>query len=146
MSRKQAGFTLIELLIVLSALSIILVIGYQTYDKNTSEREFKLWYQQFELDLIYVQKQAMVTNEPYLILFSSSRNVYEITRRSYYPSDIIRSIPENWVVSMQTLNNPIRFSATGQIVNPGAMTITIDDDSYRIYFPFGKGRCYYVKI
>src|SRR5699024_8083134 len=115
-SRKQAGFTLIELLIVLSILSIILLIGYRTYDNNTSEREFESWYQQFELDLIYIQKRAMVTNEPYTILFRSKSHTYEIGKSTFYPAQIIREIPEDWVVSMQTLNNPIRFSSTGQIV------------------------------
>lgn len=145
LNRKESGFTLIELLIVLSALSILLLIGHQIYRIDTSERDFESWYHQFELDLIYLQKSSMITDQYIYLLIQPNQNYYTITTNPILPPIVKRDIPEDWDVQMNTLNGNIRFSHSGQIINPGTMRIIINDNQYSIYFPFGKGRSYYVK-
>ncbi|WP_440895843.1 prepilin-type N-terminal cleavage/methylation domain-containing protein [Amphibacillus sp. Q70] len=142
---KESGFSLIELLVVLAAISFILLISHHHYSNRKNEQDFKLWYQQFELDLILLQKQTMITNDYHALQFRSSLNIYDLRDDPFSSPQIRREIPEHWKLSMNTLNNPIRFTHEGNIRNPGTMRIEIGKNRYFIYFPFGKGRSYYVK-
>lgn len=142
---KETGFSLIELLVVLAAISFIFLISHHHYTHRRNQHDFNLWYQQFELDLILLQKQTMITNQYHALQFRSNSNVYELRDDPFSSPQIRREIPEHWKVSMNTLSNPIRFTHDGNIRNPGTMRIEIGNDRYFIYFPFGKGRGYYVK-
>lgn len=146
MRTKSSGFTLLEILIVLVVIQLIWFISLYTYNNQTNKYKFESWYQQFELDLLYLQIHTMTTSNRYVLQFNPDKNYYAIRSSPVIPAIEHRDIPSDWNVSMLTLGNPISFTDTGQIRRPGTMKIEFDNETYYIYFPFGKGRCYYAKV
>ncbi len=144
MRNNKTGFTLVELLIALFVLQLILVIGYYNAQKAT-DYSFTLWYEQFELDILYLQKHTMNTSTRYVLQFYPENNYYQIKPSPVRPAIIHRDLPPNWKVTVLTLGNPLSFAHTGQIRQPGTIKVETKDEIYFIYFPFGKGRSYYVK-
>ncbi|GAA4066128.1 hypothetical protein GCM10022410_10730 [Amphibacillus indicireducens] len=145
MKTNQTGFTLVEVLIILAMIQVIWFFSLYNYDKQPSQLSFDLWYQQFELDLLYLQKQSMATSNNYVIQFTPEQNKYEIRSSPIVPALKRREIPSDWQLSLPTLGNPISFSHTGQLRRPGTIRIETSNEMYFIYFPFGKGRSYYVQ-
>ncbi|MBU5594776.1 prepilin-type N-terminal cleavage/methylation domain-containing protein [Amphibacillus sp. MSJ-3] len=142
---KETGFSLIELLIVLVAVNFILLISYHQYIHKNNDHDFRIWYQQFELDLILLQKQTMTTSTHEIIYFRPTSHYYGIQKNTLTAPTIKREFPSDWIISMNTLSHPISFTHSGTIRHPGTMKIETDKNRYFIYFPFGKGRGYYVK-
>lgn len=145
MKTNQTGFTLVEILIILAAVQVIYFFSIYNSNNQPNQLSFDLWYQQFELDLLYLQKQTMATSNNYVMQFSPEQNKYEIRSSPIVPALKRREMPSNWKLSLLTLSNPISFSHTGQFRQPGTMQIKTSNEIYYIYFPFGKGRAYYVK-
>ncbi|WP_017472305.1 prepilin-type N-terminal cleavage/methylation domain-containing protein [Amphibacillus jilinensis] len=144
--RKQLGFSLIELLIVLTLINVLWLISANHYHKKLNHIAFEQWYQQFELDIIELQKHTMVTNITYHIQFYPSSNRYELRQGPFGEGLVRREWPEEWKITMLTLQNQIRFTRTGTIRSPGTMQVKTNTAIYHIYFPFGKARCYYIEI
>ena len=136
---------MIELLIILAIISLILTITHQNYTNKTDHQAFDYWYQQFELDLLYLQKKTMVTGQFYKLHIYPEQNKYEIRHRTDNSNYFTREIPKNWVVNPNTLSEPISFTPDGQIIHPGTMRIRTNDAVYSISFPFGKSRSYCVE-
>ncbi len=144
MKTNQAGFSLLELLIVLAAVQLIWFISLYSANNQTDKQEFELWYQQFELDLLYLQKLSMSTSNNYSLQFYPEHNKYEIREGTLASPIKRRELPSGWKLQTYTLN-PVTFTHAGQLRKPGSLKLETNESTYFIYFPFGKGRCYYNK-
>lgn len=80
MRTKSSGFTLLEILIVLVVIQLIWFISLYTYNNQTNKYKFESWYQQFELDLLYLQIHTMTTSNRYVLQFNPDKNYYAIDR------------------------------------------------------------------
>lgn len=145
MKVNENGFTLIELMFVLVIVSIILAATYQSYANRSDQQTFDYWYQQLELDLLYLQKKTMTTGQVDRLTFEFGQDRYAIREGAGISPTIVRDIPDHWQVQMLNLSRPISFKLTGQIKYAGTMRVITNDAIYYIYFPLGKGRIRYAK-
>ncbi|WP_067836895.1 competence type IV pilus minor pilin ComGD [Amphibacillus sediminis] len=142
-NKPESGFTLIELLLVLAISGTILIVGLNFYSRFYDNLQFKLWYHQFELDIIHLQKQTMLSPSYNMLYIRPTLHRYEIRSNPFDPPLIVRPIPEDWKVEVYSLSNPLSFTNSGIIRGPGTMSIKLKNRQYMITFPLGKGRSYY---
>ncbi|WP_182199560.1 competence type IV pilus minor pilin ComGD [Paraliobacillus salinarum] len=139
---KRNGFSLIEVLIVLSLLTTLLFIGgsiqYRTYDTY----QFKQWYALFESDLLRLQQNTMSSTNNSYLLIRPNDNSYEVRNSTTEKPIIKRSIPKNLKIRLYSFNNPLSFSKSGTIKNPGKFQVMSKYSKWEIIFPLGKGRSY----
>ncbi|SEN54462.1 competence protein ComGD [Amphibacillus marinus] len=145
LTKREAGFSILELLLVLAIINIMLLISARAALTSIDHYRFQVWYQQFDLDVLYLQKRAMLNLPASSLQFIISQNRYGLWESPVNPPLFIREIPDNWQVSMRSLGNPLSFTSSGTVRRPGSMHIDTGKNQYHIYFPFGKGRQYYVK-
>ncbi|MDC3415509.1 competence type IV pilus minor pilin ComGD [Aquibacillus salsiterrae] len=145
-NHKQAGFTMIELVIVLSIFSVMLSIfglfQHQLIGKYQTEHALSL----LQDDILLLQKRSIVKNENIQMYIYPQTKTYEIKQGGLGKILITRQLPTDWEIQLNTLAMPIAFTTNGTIKNPGVMTIKAANKSYKLYFPFGKGRCYVVEV
>lgn len=143
--KKENGFTIVELLIVLSLFSLLLVIGASFQTKSYQAYQFNCWYQQFESDVLFIQQQTLVSRENIYLLINPNSHTYEIRRGGLGEIITVRSFPDNWEIKLNTLSMPLSFSINGTLRNPGMFQVLTKGMAYDIYFPFGKGRSYFIE-
>ncbi|MCZ0704067.1 competence protein ComGD [Natronobacillus azotifigens] len=143
--KKQDGFTFVELLVTISLIMIMITMIGLIHGKSYDNYQFKRWFQQFESDVLFLQQQTMTTRTNDLLNILPSTNQYEIRSTPLEPPNIVRNIPKEWKVSILSLQMPLSYTRAGTIRNPGMFRITTKHSTYDIYFPFGKGRCYFVQ-
>ncbi|UFT97768.1 prepilin-type N-terminal cleavage/methylation domain-containing protein [Radiobacillus kanasensis] len=144
LNRNSRGFTLIETIVVLSISISLMVIGHASIIQWKESYETDAFFDVFKSDILYLQQRTMVSGDYYYMLIKPDEHIYEIRKGGYGALVRIRSIPENWEVRLQTLSMPLSFTIKGQVRQPGSFTILTGDESYKVIFPFGKGRSYVV--
>lgn len=144
MNRKNrsGGFTLVEVLIVLSIIQVFTYFGINHLDKTQDKQTFERWYKQFEIDVLYLQKQSLVSSQLPYIQFYTSDYLYTVSETTSKKHLFKRTYPNEWDVRFPTTKSKLTFSNNGQVQHPGTMTILTKHYLFTITFPFGKGRCY----
>lgn len=136
---NSSGFTLLEMLFSLAILMILLTITvplvFSTIEKQTEKEFFKV----FKSDVLFLQNQSIGTNQYYRLVFYDDH--YKIIDSSTGESLVVRTYPNQLTVDGRLLKR-ISFNARGTIKQPGTMTISTEETTYRIIFPLGKGRFY----
>lgn len=138
---RKNGFTLVEVLIVLSLLAVILLLTVPITLNTLTSKQETVFLETLEFDILYIQNLAMTTNEHVQIFFQG--HTYTI-----YKGDVplqVRSIPEDWKVQAHVMSNSISFYNNGLIRKPGSITFKTSSSTYKMTFPFGKGRGYIEK-
>lgn len=145
MMSKQHGFTLIEVLLVISIVTIMVAVTGVIQSRTHDKLQFERWYQQFDRDILFLQQQTMLTRTNDQFNIRPSTNSYEIRSSPLEAPSLQRDMPSEWEVSLLTLQMPLSFTRAGTIRNPGMFRIVTKHNRYDVYFPFGKGRSYFVK-
>lgn len=142
MTEKKNGFTLIELLIVLVAWSILILLvipfDHNFLDQQQEEQFFKM----FAYDVLYVQSISTTTKD--YVRMNVQKEKYFIRIGNTKDKVIERKVPKGWNIDYRTLSI-ISFDQSGRMNTPGSLLIYTNDTTYKITFPFGKGRFHVVE-
>ncbi|KAB8128447.1 type II secretion system protein [Gracilibacillus oryzae] len=136
------GFTLIEVLLVLSLAGILFIVGQGFTLQSLDRKQFQQFYEEFNLDLLYLQQLNISSKSAYTLNFDPIVSKYHIRSSGRGNVVFTRDYPDEWVIEPNTLKLPIKYSKNGTLKNPGTLRI---ETKYRTYFitcSFGKGRCY----
>lgn len=138
MQQTEQGFTLIEVLFALSVLACILLLvpKYQTGQLEKTEQQQFL--EMLDMDLLYLQSMSSLGAETrYHLTFHEDHykiiHGLKIFIHRNYPAHV--TIPSGG-------RKEIRFNGKGLIIQPRTILIEMGEESYRLVFPFGKGRFY----
>lgn len=139
------GFTFVEVLLVLTAFLMLMAIGFTFPAKLIKQQEANHFLNRFQHDVLYLQSLNMYETSSAFMTISPQNHQYTIHKSDTAELLVKRNIPENWTVHLRTLSQPVMYSSNGTIKNPGSLVIETEEDSYKIVFPFGKGRSYIEK-
>ncbi|WP_042223465.1 competence type IV pilus minor pilin ComGD [Oceanobacillus manasiensis] len=137
---KADGFTLIEMLVVLSMLGIMISLALPLQFKLLKEQEEIQFFSMLESDVMYIQQRSTLSADMNRITFNEES--YRIT--SDEQPSIIRIYPEGLTINTRNERN-ITFNNNGNIKNPRTLYVNSSLNTYRMVFPFGKGRFYLEK-
>ncbi|WP_158633984.1 competence type IV pilus minor pilin ComGD [Radiobacillus deserti] len=140
----ESGFTLLETLIVLGITSSLIVISSASLLHWKQSYEANQFFDVFKSDILFLQQIAMDSGDYYYLFIQPDENAYEIRKGGYGKVIRRRLFPKSWSVQLLTLSMPLSFTPHGQIRNPGSFLILTKEKTYKIVFPFGKGRGYVV--
>lgn len=132
---REGGFTLIELLIVLLVVSIVAIFILPSMYKIVSRQEQLHFFKLYSSDVLYVQNQALYTDERLDIILN--KQTYEI--KSRFNQDV-RAFPNE--LSFATSSRKVSFTSNGTLRAPDTHLFNYPAGQYRVTFPFGKGRGY----
>lgn len=137
---KNNGFTLIELLMALSIVSVMLLLVVPISLSLLERQQEQQFFQTLEFDILYVQSMAHYETMTTLVF---AEDHYRITGGNQ-GGTIRRSYPKGVTIDYRT-DRDITFEYHGSIRNPRTILIHTNNESYRMIFPFGKGRYYIEK-
>ncbi|MGP4065095.1 competence type IV pilus minor pilin ComGD [Oceanobacillus sp. M65] len=137
---REDGFTLIEMLMVLGIISTLVLLAFPLQFNVLKEQEEKQFLKTLASDVSYIQQRSTLTSGMNRITFNE--NSYRITVDGR-PS-MNRAYPEGLTIDTRTDRN-ITFNYNGNIKNPRTLYLVSSLNSYRMVFPFGKGRFYLEK-
>ncbi len=140
------GFTLVELLITLTIVLVILHFSITQINHVNEEQTFEQFIDTLQRDVFAMQQYTITTREMLSLHFNNSEHYYVIYKSPLEPELIRRYYDPNIKLNFTTLENPVRFQLSGNIINPGRILATYFNDKYEIIFPLGKGRFYVQKI
>lgn len=134
---NRNGFTVVELLIVLLLISIISILVIPNVYHIIVRKQTEHFFHTFDSDVLLVQTQSLGTvKNNRLNLYLDEYIVFENDRVL-----LKRTFPKQ----IEFTNVPharIQFYNNGTIVQPTTYIVKDQTDTYRIVFPFGKGRHY----
>jgi competence protein ComGD len=138
--KKENGFTLVELLLSLSVVTVmvLLVVPISLSALQTAEEE--QFFRTLESDVLYIQSMA---HEDVTFSIRFADDHYTIVRGSH-GGTIKRDYPRGLTMETYT-NQMLSFEQYGSVRNPRTIHIHTKKGSYRMVFPFGKGRYYIEK-
>ncbi|MFA1821548.1 competence type IV pilus minor pilin ComGD [Virgibacillus oceani] len=139
-TKNKNGFTLIEMLIALSIVMIMLLLVVPISLSTLDAAEEEQFLQTLEFDVLYIQSMA---GENLLTSIRFADDHYRIIRGNQ-EGFIKRDYPKDVTINSR-ISNEITFDHRGSIRNPRTIEIHTKNASYRMIFPFGKGRYYIEK-
>lgn len=140
---KEGGFTLVEVLLVLSIWSIlILFVMPIDLDRLETKQEEK-FLETLAFDVLYIQSLSTTVEDDHMRI-QFYRDGYTVRVGTFENEMIYRQAPKGWSISYRVLPM-ISFDKYGRIKKPGNVLIHTNQTTYRIIFPFGKGRFYVVE-
>ncbi|UOQ42533.1 type II secretion system GspH family protein [Halobacillus salinarum] len=137
---NNRGFTLAEMLIVLLIWSLLAAIVLPLQHQVFTKIETDQYLRQFKLDVLAAQQLTMQNHSYYWIMIREEKNDYYLYDYLHRNTVFHHHFPDNWKLQLTTLPAKIQFSAKGTIKNPGTMFISPPNQSYKVVFPFGRGR------
>ncbi|PKR78983.1 hypothetical protein CEY16_04310 [Halalkalibacillus sediminis] len=143
---KNRGFTLIETLIVLSILFLISSLIYFPYQLNQKDKTIESFLNQFEKDIYMMQQFSTLHQKRLLLYIEPSNSRYFIVDNPLSQPVVDRSYDSAITIELNRFSNPFRFSVNGSPMGPGTFNIHHQSSSYKITFPFGRGRYYVSEI
>lgn len=144
--KKNNGFTLIEVIFVLGVLTVLLLLSAPIKVSILDNKEEQQFLTTLENDLLYMQSISFRSTDH--IWMKIQPDSYTIFSSVYNSKTLLRrNIPTNWTIDLRTIQGGvISFNRYGTIREPGTIHLSTNKSTYRIVFPFGKGRCYIEKI
>ncbi|WP_217586699.1 competence type IV pilus minor pilin ComGD [Lentibacillus saliphilus] len=140
-NQTQRGFTLLEMLIVLAIFSIILLLIPPIHIERLHIQQEEQFFSVLQSDLLYTQVLASTHPEHLVRLtFIASDQKYILVMGSNIILE--RSLPGDWIDH----NHEIVFAKSGVVKQPASFVLTTPSNSYKIVFPFGKGRARIEKL
>lgn len=143
---KSSAFTLVEQLLVLLITSLVILLGYQSFQKGRQRYEEEHFIQAFEARYLATQKMAIVSTRDASIIWNRIKNQFEFT---YYEDKQLQhqlalSVPATVDVKKKALS--LTFKKTSG--RNGLMSEYIFDCSIlkqRITYTIQMGNGRYVK-
>lgn len=134
---NEKAFTILELLVVLVIVSSLLLLSIPSMTKSIERQQTKQFFELFKTDVFYIQNEALFSHKNIYILFEEDQYLIMDFRKVYAK----RKIPTH-IEAINTKNRQIRFSNNGTLYNPATYYFTTKETTYKVIFPFGKGRFY----
>ncbi|MYL41782.1 prepilin-type N-terminal cleavage/methylation domain-containing protein [Virgibacillus massiliensis] len=132
---KRNGFSLIEMLVVLSIVMVLLGISVPPALSILEELESQYVLQTFETDVMKIQHMSAIHQSRIRIFLYEDK--YAILHNSAIK--ITRLLPTGWKID-STISRNIEFERNGNIKQPRTFYIQAPNKTYKVVFPFGKGR------
>lgn len=145
MLNKNNGFTLMEILFVLGICSLFLFIMVPIHFSNLEEQEVKQFLKTFQSDVMLAQNMSYASTDRINITFDQSTHSYVGQVAAKDNRLFKRSYPSKWRIRSNFSREGIVFHNNGTIEQGGKITVRTNSDTYKIIFPFGKGRSYVEK-
>lgn len=145
MLNKNNGFTLMEILFVLGIFSFFLFVTVPIQFSNLEEQEIKQFLKTFQSDVMLVQNLSYASTDRINMTFDQTNHSYMAQTGGKDDLLFERSYPPEWQISSNFPHEGITFRNNGTIEQGGTVTVRTSSDTYKIIFPFGKGRCYVEK-
>lgn len=135
--RNNQGFTLIELLIVLAVVSVLLLLTLPKMFDTVVKQQTNHFFETFNSDILYLQNKSLNNTDRLRIFLRRDQyyllnNNVEMMDRPYHHSIRLLDYQAPQIV----------FNRNGNIQQPYTYTFKGNQESYRVIFPFGKGRHY----
>ncbi|WP_188206151.1 competence type IV pilus minor pilin ComGD [Alkalibacillus aidingensis] len=143
---NSKGFTLVEVLIVLSIVTTITYFSLNMFQEIQNKRTINQFFATFEQDIFYIQQYTLLNQSRLTLTFQPHSHGYRIYDNPLMPAHIVRQFDDTIIFHTTDLNHKIRFNTTGNISQPGSFEVIIHNQTYRITFPFGKGRYYVTQL
>ena len=145
-NETEAGFTLIEVLIVLSCVALMLTVLNTITGKVFETYEQKVFLNQLQKDIYYVQTYAFENDKFVTLWFMTSKNEY--AAYTFSDQDIINPQKAESIKFRAVDNVLVTYIPTGNI--KGATTIYFTDKNgkkiYKLVFQLGRGRFYITEV
>lgn len=141
MNTEKNGFTLIESLIVLAIFSILLLIAVPlslNFLENREEHEF---LRNLEMDLLFIQSQAMSTGD--FVRIEMQKDQYLIHEGDTVSK--VRELPKGFSIDTRVYGKDISFNMKGSVRKSGTIAIHTRNNRYNMILPLGKGRARFEK-
>src|SRR5690554_4149837 len=111
------GFTLVELLITLTIVLVILHFSITQINHVNEEQTFEQFIDTLQRDVFAMQQYTITTREMLSLHFNNSEHYYVIYKSPLEPELIRRYYDPNIKLNFTTLENPVRFQLSGNIIN-----------------------------
>lgn len=135
---NSKGYTFIEMLIVLAIVMIVSTIALTFSYKKMHMDEFERSIEQFELDLIEIQRYASDNG-----VWTYCRVEEKYKLRCYERNNELlleRDYPQRMVINILTSTRRIEFTKDGAIINFGQLEFSLDQQHVFYSINIGKGR------
>jgi|SRR5690625_306889 len=140
-NKEERGFTLVELLLTLVVLTVFLSLVLMPLNDVFKKVQVDQFFAIFEADVFHTQANVLNTVHTNRVIFDSG--FYSVVgdggKRIY-----VREIPP--FITIANRDFRIQFNINGTIIQPRTYRIYVEDDTYAIVFPLGKGRYYVEKV
>lgn len=133
--RNNNGFTLIELLFVLVIVSTIALFVLPSMYRTYSKQQTKHLLQVMESDVFLIQNHTLYTLNNNRIFLDKDHYIVQNERNHN-----VRTYPHD--LRLINAATRIRFSTNGTVYDPTGYMFQDEHGTYKIVFPFGKGRFY----
>lgn len=142
---NEKGFTLIEVLIVLSINLMIIVLIIPIHLNLMNEKTDDLFLSELAADIALVQSKNY--NKRHIVELVFKENEYVIINRSTSKQIFKRIYPLNIKVEPRVFDH-VAYQHNGTFKTPGRIRFynEIDDYTFELIFPFGKGGFYLATI
>ncbi|MFZ3577851.1 competence type IV pilus minor pilin ComGD [Virgibacillus sp. DJP39] len=142
--QTKNGFTLLEMILVLGVVSALLLLSTPVMVSLLENQKDEQFLTTFENDVLYMQSISYLSKDYIGIkIYSDNYTILEGHTNTILKR---RAIPPGWSFDLRTLKELISFNQNGTIRQSGTIYLTTTNNSYKIVFPPGKGRCYIEKI
>jgi competence protein ComGD len=143
---QNQGFTLIEILLVLAIFITILSVSVPLTLTVKESVEKKQFFSTLEEDVLYMQSLAITSSKKIYLYVYPYTDYYELRHAGLNNLFRRRVIPKHLTIRGGSFKNPFFFNSLGTPSKPGTFYVdTNDNQTYRVTFPFGRGRFYVTK-
>jgi competence protein ComGD len=140
---QNHGFTLVEILLVLAIFITILLVSVPLNLNVKESVEINQFFSTLEEDVLYMQSLAITSGKKLYLYVYPYAKYYELRYAGLNDLFRRRYIPKHITIRGGSFKNPFFFNSLGTPSNPGTFYVdTTDNQTYRITFPFGRGRFY----
>ncbi|MRG86577.1 competence type IV pilus minor pilin ComGD [Salinibacillus xinjiangensis] len=142
---NQSGFTLVEMLIVLSLFMTIFVVTLPLNDDVYEKLEVRQFLDTLEMDILYMQNYTITYQSEVRLVFQPDNHSYHLIDTKRQVKLMERSYPRTIELNLNVFPTRFAFNLTGTLRTPGSFLVNTRAESYKVTFPFGKGRFYVTK-
>ncbi len=138
----DSGFTLLEMLLVITLFTTIMTITVPINERVKESIATRDFFETFESDMLFMQNLSITKQTPLKLNIFPHDHFYEIREGGLGKLLFKRHYSSTIHIVLGTFHMPFSFNVSGTPIQPGSFTIHIKNKTYKLTFPFGKGRYY----
>ncbi|MEG0260321.1 MAG: competence type IV pilus minor pilin ComGD [Lysinibacillus sp.] len=137
--KNEKGFTLIEMLLVLFVVMSLTGIVMKLTIKTAEDKEMERFLTQLQLDIQYIQIDAMQRDTSLFIKFEEVPESY-VVKKDFKTVLYRRLLPKNVTFARTSTLKTIHFTPTGNVRQFGSLIFITPKGNKRVTINIGKGR------